>query len=237
MKYIFLYCIVFIACHFSLAQASAESKYVDYFSKNKKKSIPNVNYGQLFIEENRRINPATVELVALGGSSIGRANINAWFYGGELRYRMVSHFYIGLDFVWYHSQLPENIREMLPDLATEGTKVETAGLRNWSLHINGHLNFFTSHVNLAGVARINMSVPIQLGVGITHIRHVSAKNTGLEDINIQGEKVFPSFQWGVGPRVQFGKHFSIQVLLSHVHLLKEPWFRFPQLHGSVVFGF
>ena len=235
IKIFFVFCIFFMACHLSLAKVSEESKYVDYFSKNKKKSAPNVNYGQLFIEENRRLKPTLVELSAFAGNGIGSMNVS-WFYGGELRYKILSYFYIGLELTKYHSELPSSIRKILPELTVNGLEAGTSGLRNLSTHFNGHLHFFTSHVNLAGVVRINMSVPIQFGIGFTQVYSVSAKNTGLENINIKDRKVVPSLQWGIGPRVQFGRHFAIQVLLSQVHSLAKPLFRLHQVYGNIVVG-
>ena len=208
MKQFFIFLTFLTVCQLSLAKTSKDAEYVDYFSKGKKKVAPNINYGQLFIEESRRLKPTVVEISALAGSGIGNVNRISWFYGGELRYRILSYFYIGVEFIKYQSQLPGSVRLVLPDLALEGTKVEVSALRNWAVHFNGHLNFFTSHVNLAGVARINMSVPVQFGIGFTHTRQINAKYTGVESIEIKNQKVVPSFQWGVGPRVQFVQTFG-----------------------------
>lgn len=237
MKQFFIFFIFLTACQLSLAKTAKETEYVDYFSKGKKKAAPNINYGQLFIEESRRLKPTVVEISALAGSGIGNVNRISWFYGGELRYRILSYFYMGVEFIKYQSQLPGSVRAVLPDLALEGTKVEVSALRNWAVHFNGHLNFFTSHVNLAGVARINMSVPVQFGVGFTHTRRINAKYTGVESIEIQSQKVIPSFQWGVGPRIQFGRHVAIQGLFSQVHSLLKPRFVLHQVYGSIICGF
>ena len=237
-KQFYIFFIFLTVCQLSLAKVlEEEAEYVDYFSKGKKKVTPNINYGQLFIEESRRSKPTVVEISALAGSGIGNVNRISWFYGGELRYKIFSSFYMGVEFIKYQSQLPNSVRSVLPDLALEGTKVEVPALRNWAVHFNGHLNFFTSHVNLAGVARINMSIPVQLGIGFTHIRQINAKYTGAEHIDIKNQKVIPSFQWGVGPRVQFGRYVAIQGLFSQVHSLVKPQFILHQVYGNVIFGF
>jgi len=237
MNRVFVFFIFLTVCQLSLAGTVKEAEYMDYFSKGKKTIAPNINYGQLFIEESRRLKPTVVEMSVLAGSGIGNVNRISWFYGGELRYRILSYFYMGVEFIGYQSQIPDSVRSVLHELTLEGTRVEVSALRNWAVHFNGHLNFFTSHVNLAGVARVNMSVPVQLGIGVTHTRRINAQYTGVERIEIKNQTVIPSFQWGIGPRIQFGRHVAVQGLFSQVHALMAPRFVLHQVYGSIICGF
>ena len=202
-----------------------------------KKSAPNVSYGQIFIEENKEILPSNVEAAVFLGQAVGSASITSWFYLAELKAKIASYFYIGLEFAWYRSKLHKGIKTMLPSLTMEGVKISAPAMRNLAGHLNLHFNFFTSYVNLAGLAKMSMSIPIQVGAGFTRIKNISVKNIGEEIVDEKSQKISPSLQWGIGPRMQFGSHVALQMLFSQMYIVSDPVFQFHHLQFGIVYGF
>ena len=213
-----------MAMGFYPALAQEDQGYVDYMSK-KKKPEPTLNYGQIFMEESRLNQSAFMEVSVFMGKTLASSFVSSLSGGAELAFRLKPYLYTGLEFIVYSSGLSKDGQVAKREMSSRGNtmKIKDIYLRKWALNLNGHLNILTSHINIASLMRVNMSLPIHFGFGITRTK----KN-----------KTWPAAQWGAGPKVQFSRRFGVKAWFSQMLTMGgEKKAVFHHLGGSLIFSF
>ena len=181
---------------------------------------PKITYGQLFIEETRKSDHFRLELSVSGGREGGNPYISSSFLGAEVKYRINSVLYLGLEYSFYdssHSTAMKSIKE----------KMELYGLHlvypvlDSAAYVNGHGRFFNSHLNLAGLFRIDMDFPVQFGMGL---------------MNMREKGHFFSMKWGFGPRAHIGHQWGIQLLVSQSVSIGEKLFLYTWYSLNIIYS-
>ena len=183
-------------------------------------SQPNIHYGEIFMEESQRITLFPFELSVSGGGELASPYINSSFFSVEIKHRINSFGQVGLEYAIHSSRPASPLTALRKEMALYGFEMSYLFLQQ-TAYINWHYTFFQSHINLAGLLRINMTVPLQLGVGVMELER---KNTRL------------AVKWGAGPRVYLSRRWAVQLLLSQSVSLKRArflytWYSFKFIYG------
>lgn len=173
-------------------QASAKKVLNDQGMVRSLPLIARSDYGQIFIQETSTPDDFDFKISVLGGVEIGSPYISSYFVGFEAQYKIHSLIYLGLDYSFYISSLNSVVKDIKNTYM--GMDVSYPFLKH-TAYFNGYYHIFKSHLNLAGLYTIKLSVPLQIGLGIM----------GMEE-----NKIHPSTKWGIGPHIQLSPRWGVQ---------------------------
>ena len=171
----------------------------------------NVHYGQVFMEETRQRALFPFELSVAGGGELASPYVNSSFFGVEIKHRIHSFGQLGLEYFIHNSQPTLALKSLKDEMGLYGFDFSYPFLKHQA-YINWHYTFFQSHLNLAGFFRLDMSVPVQFGLGI---------------MDMEQKNIHMAGKWGLGPRVYLSQRWAVQVLLSQslsLSLNRHSWF-------------
>ena len=179
-------------------------------------ATPMVNYGQIFMEENRSAAYFPFEISAFGGYEISSPYMASYFYGGEISYGFHSLLRFGLEYSVYHSTISSTLSALSEELKPYGMDIAYPVLES-TVYFNWHGSIFIGHLNLAGFSKMSMDFPVHLGAGV---------------MNMEKDKKLFAIKWGTGPRFYITSQLGVQVLLSQM-LSLERGAQFLYTHGSL----
>ena len=183
-----------------------------------------VDYEQIFLEETADSYDLDYEISVFGGMAVwGNPYISARFAGLEVKKRVQSLLYLGLEYSHYKSKISSTMSafENLYGVDVSYPLVKDA------FYIKGYYKLFKSHLNLAGVFKIKLDVPLQIGVGAVNTKNIKTKKRNRH----------LSLQWGTGPRIQWGSRWGTQLLLSQSVSAEKFDFLHTWCSLVLVFGF
>ena len=160
-----------------------------------------VDYEQIFLEETADSYDLDYEISVFSGAAVwSNPYISARLVGLEVKKRVRPLVYLGLEYARYKSKISSTISafENMYGVDVSYPLVKDA------VSVKVHYKLFKSHLNLAGVFRIKLDVPLQIGVGAvrTENRDTTRRNRRL------------SLLWGTGPRIQWSRRWGTRLLLS-----------------------
>ena len=183
-----------------------------------------VDYEQIFLEETADSYDLDYEISGFGGMAVwGNPYISSRFVGLEVKKQVQSLLYLGLEYSHYKSKISSTMSafENLYGVDVSYPLVKDA------LYIKGYYKLFKSHLNLAGVFKIKLDVPLQIGVGVVNTENIKTKKRNKH----------LSLQWGAGPRIQWGPRWGTQLLLSQSVSAEKFDFLHTWCSLVLVFGF
>ena len=184
-------------------------------------SGPVVNYGQIFMEEDRSAEHFPFGISVFGGQEISSPYISSYFTGGEVIYRIYPFFHLGLEYSVYDSAISSAMSALSKELELYGMEIGYPFLES-TVYVNWHYPIFIGHVNLASFSKVNMDFPVQFGLGM---------------MNMEEEKTLFAIKWGFGPRLYLTPRWGVQLLLSQIISLGETQFMYTYCSLNVIYNF
>ncbi len=175
-------------------------------------------YGQIFMEETSSSENFDYEISLSSGMEGGNPYISSHSFGLEIKKQVHSLVSLGLDYSFYDSRATSIIKALEKVYGLDFSYP----LLKHTMYFNGHYNIFKSHLNLAGLFRIKLDIPLQIGLGF---------------MNMGENNTHFSMRWGVGPRVQVHPRLGVQFLFSQSVSAKDVRFLYTWYSLVLSFGF
>ena len=203
-------------------QNPLENMAKEAIKKNKSKPPPhsNVHYGEIFMEETKSIDLFPYELSVSGGGELASPYINSSFFGMEIKHRVHSFGQLGLEYAIHSSQPTTTLKSLRKKMSLYGLEISYPFLKHQA-YINWHYTFFQSHINLASLFRITMTVPLQLGFGV---------------MDMEQKNMRMALKWGAGPRISLSRRWAVQLLLSQSISLHKVQFLYTWYSLKFIYG-
>ena len=192
---------------------------------NNQKLIQNLSldsesdYGQIFIEEISSADDFNYKVSVFGGMEVGSPYLSSYFSGLEIQGKIHPLIYLGLDYSFHDSKPNSTVKAMKNTY--EGLDISYPFLKH-TFYLSGHYHVFKSHLNLAGLYKIRLKIPLQVGVGF---------------MSMEKSKAHISMKWGLGPHIQLSPRWGTQILFFQTVSAKRFQFLYSWLSLVATFGF
>lgn len=218
-KYImkFLILNIFLFCFSALAKEGVYIKSIP----QKVSSDPTVSYGQLFIKETIKKTSPSFKVSIFSGYEIMSPYINSSFIGVEIKHKINSLLYLGMDYSVHNSKINAALNAITVQMDTYGLDLKYPFVTTM-VYLNWYYYLLQSHLNFAGLFKVNMGFPIQLGVGFMNVDH---------------KDMLMTVKWGIGPRVNLSPRWSVKVLLFQSVDIKKFQYLYTWYSVNLIYNF
>ena len=181
----------------------------------------NVNYGQIFMEEERQAKSFPFEISVFGGGEFINPYTNSLFLGAELKHKINSLLQLGWEFFWIFPKFSYDFSSFKEMMDTYGISSQYSIIQK-AFYMNWHYNIVHGHVNVLGLYRVNMRFPVHFGFGF---------------IDILKKGLLPAVKFGIGPLIQWTPRLGMQFLMAQSISLGSTSFAYPQFYLAFICRF